>query len=74
MATVMTESCIQQIGETAGLVWHTLNENGQLSLARLAKMIDAPRDVTMQAVGWLAREDKIEIEESSRGRVIALKS
>ena len=64
--------CVDQIGEAAGLVWHTLEEEGSLSAAKLAKMIDAPRDVVMQAVGWLAREDKVCIEETSRGRVISL--
>jgi hypothetical protein len=36
-------------------------------------MVDEPRDVVMQAVGWLAREDKIDIEENSRSRVVSLK-
>ena len=73
MATVLAPSCIEQIGETAGLVWSTLEEEGMMSLAKLSKAVDQPRDVVMQAVGWLAREDKVEIEESSRGRVITLR-
>ena len=44
-----------------------------MSLAKLSKTVGAPRDVVMQAVGWLAREDKIEIEETNRGRFIRLK-
>jgi hypothetical protein len=66
-------SCIGQIGETAGQIWHALDESGSLSLAKLVKTIDAPRDTVMQAIGWLAREDKLEIEETSRGRVISLR-
>ena len=66
-------SCIGQIGETAGIVWHVLNEGGSTTLAKLAKEIDAPRDVVMQAVGWLAREGKVEIEESKRKRTISLR-
>lgn len=73
MATVTEVCLIDQIGETAGAVWHCLSDNGQMSMAKLVKSIDAPRDVTMQAVGWLAREDKIDIEETSRGRVVSLK-
>lgn len=72
MATEMM-SCVAQIGETAGNIWHTLNAHGQLSLAKLVKEIDAPRDVVMQALGWLAREGKIEIEENSRSRVVSLR-
>jgi hypothetical protein len=66
-------SAVQQIGETAGAVWHALNENGPMSLAKLAERVGGQRDVVMQAVGWLAREGKIEIAESKRGRVISLR-
>ena len=68
-----TNSCIEQIGQTAGLVWHALNERGPQSLAKLTKSIDAPRDLVMQAVGWLAREDKVWIEETARARTIGLR-
>ena len=68
-----TNSCIEQIGQTAGLVWTALNEGGPQSLAKLTKSIDAPRDVVMQAVGWLAREDKVWIEETNRVRTIGLR-
>ncbi|MDP7019061.1 MAG: winged helix-turn-helix domain-containing protein [Pirellulaceae bacterium] len=71
MATVTT-TLVDQIGETAGTVWHTLDECGPLSYTKLIKRIDAPRDVSLQAIGWLAREDKIEIEETNRGRIISL--
>ena len=64
---------LTQIGETAGQVWHTLESSGPLTLAKLAKLVDAPRDMTMQAVGWLAREDKVEIEGNGRSRVISLR-
>ena len=72
MASVVMVDCLTQIGETAGEVWHTLSESGPLSAAKLAKEIDAPRDIVMQAVGWLAREGKVTIEETNRGRTIRL--
>ena len=73
MATAMDVCCVTQIGGIAGEIWHCLAENGSMSLAKLVRTIDAPRDMVMQAVGWLAREDKIAIEETSRGRTIELK-
>ena len=73
MATVVRESCLAEIGETAGRVWHVLDEHGPLTLAKLVKEIDDPRDVIMQALGWLAREDKIEIEEDGRTRTVSLR-
>ena len=73
MATALETCCVEQIGETAGEVWRCLTENGHMSLSKLTRSVEAPRDIVMLAVGWLAREDKIEIEERSRGRVIWLK-
>ena len=29
-------------------------------------------DMIMQAIGWLAREDKLSIEEGTRGRIVSL--
>ena len=71
---IAQQSCLDQIGETAGLVWHYLNENGSRTLTQLAKDIDAPRDVVMQAIGWLAREDQIVIEEEARKKLVVLRS
>ncbi len=73
MAILEASVCIDQIGETAGEIWHLLaEENEPVSLAQLAKRIDQPRDVIMQGIGWLAREDKIHIEENGRTRYVTL--
>ena len=66
--------CIGQIGETAGDVWRLLEEKGPQSMTKLVKEIEAPRDTIMQALGWLAREDKISIDEESRAKVVSLRS
>lgn len=73
MVTAEPTSCQEQIGQTAGLVWRTLDTHGPQSVTKLAKMIDAPRDVVMQAVGWLAREAKLDIQETKRGRIVSLR-
>ena len=66
-------SCTGQIGEVAGDVWHALDKGGPMTLTRLSKTVGAQRDTVMQAVGWLAREGKIEIEEAGRKRTIRLR-
>ena len=66
------QSYVEQIGETAGSVWHALDEDGPTSVSKLIKRVDAPRDLVLQGIGWLAREDKIAIEEASRSRIISL--
>lgn len=66
-------SDVDEIGITAGKVWGFLAENGPSSLNKLTKNLDVSRERAMQAVGWLAREDKIEFEQAIRGRLIRLK-
>lgn len=73
MATMTKDSCVAEIGQTAGEVWQLLSQKGPQTIAKLVKEVDAPRDTVMQALGWLAREDKIEIEEDSRTRTVALR-
>jgi hypothetical protein len=65
---------LQQIGETAGAVWHALHKHGPLSLAKLVEIVGANRDVVMQAIGWLAREDKLDLTETKRGRIVSLRA
>ena len=66
-------TAVDRIGLTAGDVWHLLDEEGQLPISRIAGSIDASRDVVLQALGWLAREDKIDIEDNGRSRIVSLK-
>lgn len=73
MATVTSSPCVDQIGETAGTVWRYLETSGPQKMTQLVKNIDAPRDTLMQALGWLAREDKISIDEDGRARVVSLR-
>jgi hypothetical protein len=73
MATVCPTFNTTQIGETAGTVWKVLADNGPMSMAKLVKAVDEPRDTVMQAIGWLAREDKLVFEEEGRSRIIALR-
>jgi hypothetical protein len=73
MATASSATCVAQIGETAGVVWKTLIDNGPMTMAKLVKAVGGPRDLVMQAVGWLAREEKVTIEEEHRSRIISLR-
>lgn len=73
MATVSVSCDLEQIGETAGVIWRLLDEKGSLSMAQLVKQTGEARDLVMLALGWLAREDKITIDSESRGRNVALR-
>ena len=63
---------VAKIGEIAGMVWGTLAQEGPMSLSRLVKLIGEPRDSVMQALGWLAREGKVDFEDEGRTRFVSL--
>ncbi|MEO2016475.1 MAG: winged helix-turn-helix domain-containing protein [Fuerstiella sp.] len=72
----MTQSTFadnEDIGTAAGVVWGFLNNNGATSLTALTKGTDLPKELALQAIGWLAREDKVDFEKTLRGRLIVLK-
>jgi predicted transcriptional regulator len=73
MATAVPVSRIAQIGDTAGTVWQILSQNGPLSMTRLVEEVGEKHDAVMQALGWLAREDKIWIEREGRKRIVSLR-
>lgn len=73
MATATPVSCVPHIGEVAGVVWRVLSENGPTSTTKLVKAVGEPRDTVMQALGWLAREEKVSIEEDGRNRTVSLR-
>lgn len=62
-----------QIGLAAGEVWQLLTDRGAESLAALQKAADAPDDLVLAAVGWLARENKLEFLRSGRTVKVALR-
>jgi len=73
METAVMNFSVQQIGDVAGAVWHALNEGGPLTLTKLVERVGENRDVVMQAVGWLAREGKIELTENKRQKMVSLR-
>jgi hypothetical protein len=50
-----------QLIETAAKVWHALNEDGPQTLGQLKKRLNGESKLLNFAVGWLAREGKIEL-------------
>jgi hypothetical protein len=64
---------IDSIGQTAGLVWRYLNAKGPVSLTVLVHEAKVPRDLLMQALGWLARENKLEFSEVKRRKTVGLR-
>ena len=72
MAVDVDSHEVESIGSMAGQVWHYLDAHGSVTLSKLAREIEAPRDLVMQGVGWLAREGKIAFHEGPRSKTISL--
>jgi len=63
----------EQVGVTAGKIWHALNDAGPQTLAQLKKKLNGSGDLVGFALGWLAREDKVEISVEKKSFRVALK-
>lgn len=61
------------IGETAGKVWQFLNREGKSSVSAIEKGVGASSREVVMAIGWLAREDKVDMDEEPRGLYVTLK-
>jgi winged helix-turn-helix protein DUF2582 len=62
-----------EVGDTAGKVWHVLNDAGPHTLSQLKKVLSGKNGKVEMALGWLAREDKIEILQDKKNLQIRLK-
>ena len=62
----------EKIIETAGKVWRFLGQNGQTNSSQLATALKEKDEVVFQALGWLAREDKIDYVIKNRRTFVAL--
>ena len=62
---------IAKIGENAGLVWGAL-QNGAQGLKALKKATKLKNEELFLALGWLAREGKLNFEEAEADPIVAL--
>lgn len=64
----------EKVGELAGKIWMALNENGKLTGKELKKYIKVRADKELYlGLGWLLREDKIDVTESEKEILVVLK-
>ena len=57
---------INNIGNNAGLVWNALNANGKMTETKLKKETGLASAEFFAALGWLAREGKLNVVAETR--------
>ena len=62
-----------QVGETAGRIWHLLNDEGPQTFSQLKKKLNGSGELLSFALGWLAREEKVDIMQEKKTVKVALK-
>ncbi len=63
-----------QVGSTAGKVYEKLGAQGQMSMSRLKKEVGETDTLVAMAVGWLAREGKINLNKERNTLKVTLSS
>ena len=58
---------INNIGNNAGLVWNALNANGKMTETKLKKETALGSAEFYTALGWLAREGKLNVVVETKG-------
>ncbi len=62
----------ERIGATAGKVWQVLKKQEEADIRNLPRLLDEKPIIVNQALGWLAREGKLEYREQGDRLFVAL--
>jgi transcription initiation factor IIE alpha subunit len=62
----------ENIGINAGTIWNVLNEKGEMDVKVLKKSTKLSEKDLNMALGWLAREGKIEFNETEENLSVHL--
>lgn len=62
-----------EIGNAAGTIWRILADKGPMPPAQLKREAGLTDQFVLMAVGWLAREDKVDITKDRRGLRVGLR-
>ena len=63
----------EKIGQSAGQIYNYLNSNGESSFSKMKKELDLKGNFADLGLGWLGREDKVEISKKGASVSVRLK-
>ena len=61
-----------EIGTNAGIIWRLMNNNSSWTFEELQQKSGLKPEELWSALGWLAREDKIEFDSNSAEKKVYL--
>lgn len=67
------QELLDQIGTSAGAIYNYLNNNGTTTFSKMKKDLDLKGNFADLGLGWLAREDKVEISKKGTSVSVRLK-
>jgi len=63
-----------KIGHAAGMSWQYLERHGETTLSKLKQGTKLSDQLLLMALGWLARENKLNLVQQKRSLKISLKA
>ena len=63
-----------KIGEMAGRVWKVLGEKEAVAVSRLPQVLKEKGEIVYQALGWLAKEGKVDFHKKEGKTFVSLNS
>ncbi len=67
------QELLDKIGQSAGQIYNYLNDNGESTFSKMKKELDLKGNFADLGLGWLAREDKVEISKKGTSVNVRLK-
>jgi hypothetical protein len=62
----------KMIGEMAGKIWKIMGKKGRVDISRFPQILKEKGEIVYQALGWLAREGKIEFHKKEGRTFVSL--
>lgn len=62
----------EMIGTAAGKIWEALSQKESATISQIPKLISEKDSLAYQALGWLAREGKVEYRTQGNKTYVSL--
>lgn len=64
---------IDKVGDAAGKIFQFLEKNGEVSVLKLKTGLKLSNSLVCMGIGWLAREDKLNVKDAKKDVKVSLK-